>query len=51
LSKIAGGCNINRNIRELIKKSGFRVVEIEEMYIPKTPKIAGYNYWGYAISN
>jgi len=50
-SKIAGGCNINRNIPELIKKSGFRVVEIEEMYIPKTPKIAGYNYWGYAISN
>ena len=38
-------------IPELIKKSGFRVVEIEEMYIPKTPKIAGYNYWGYAISN
>ena len=50
-SKIAGGCNINRNIPELIKKSGFRVVEIEEMYIPKIPKIAGYNYWGYAISN
>ena len=50
-SKIAGGCNINRNIPELIKKSGLRVVEIEEMYIPKTPKIAGYNYWGYAVSN
>ena len=50
-SKIAGGCNINRNIPSLIKKSGFKVIEIEEMYIPKTPKIAGYNYWGYAIPN
>ena len=47
--KIAGGCNINRNIPELIKRSGFKIVKIEEMYLPKTPKIAGYNYWGYAV--
>ncbi len=46
--KIAGGCNINRNIPMLIKRSGFKIVEMDEMYLPKTPRIAGYNYWGYA---
>ena len=46
--KIAGGCNINRNIPLLIKSSGFKIVEMDEMYLPKTPRIAGYNYWGYA---
>ena len=46
--KIAGGCNINRNIPKLIKSSGFKIVEMDEMYLPKTPRIAGYNYWGYA---
>ena len=46
--KIAGGCNINRNIPVLIKSSGLKIVEMDEMYLPKTPRIAGYNYWGYA---
>lgn len=46
--KIAGGCNINRNIPKLIKSSGFKIVKMDEMYLPKTPRIAGYNYWGYA---
>ena len=48
--KIAGGCNINRNIPLLIQESGFDIVEMEEMYLPNTPKIAGYNFWGYAVS-
>ena len=48
--KIAGGCNINRNIPSLIQESGFDIVELEEMYLPNTPKIAGYNFWGYAVS-
>ena len=47
--KLAGGCNINRNIPSLIQNAGFEIVELEEMYLPKTPKIAGYNYWGYAV--
>ena len=48
--KIAGGCNINRNIPSLIQESGFDIVEMEAMYLPNTPKIAGYNFWGYAVS-
>ena len=47
--KLAGGCNINRKIPSLIENAGFEIVELEEMYLPKTPKIAGYNYWGYAV--
>ena len=34
---------------ELVSKSkGFKIEEMDEMYLPKTPKIEGYNYWGYA---
>ena len=47
--KLAGRCNINRKIPSLIQNAGFEIVELEEMYLPKTPKIAGYNYWGYAV--
>ena len=47
--KLAGGCNINRKIPSLIQNAGFEIVELEEMYLPKTPKIAGYNYRGYAV--
>ena len=47
--KFAGGCNINRKIPSLIEDSGFDIIELEEMYLPSTPKIAGYNYWGYAV--
>ena len=47
--KLAGGCNINRKIPSLKQNAGFEIVELEEMYLPKTPKIAGYNYWGYAV--
>lgn len=48
--KLAGGCNINRNIPSLIQESGFDIIDLEEMYLPNTPKIAGYNFWGYAVS-
>ena len=47
-SKIAGGCNLNRDIPNLITSSGFKISNMEEMYLPSTPKFAGYNYWGVA---
>ena len=47
-NKIAGGCNLNRDIPRLIKSSNLKISEIEEMYLPSTPKFAGYNYWGVA---
>ena len=47
-SKIAGGCNLNRDITKLLTSSGFKISNMEEMYLPSTPKFAGYNYWGVA---
>ena len=45
---IMGGCNINRNIPKIISDGGFDITNISEMYLPSTPKIVGYNYWGIA---
>ena len=47
-SKIAGGCNLNKDIPNLISSSGFKILNMEDMYLPGTPKFAGYNYWGVA---
>lgn len=47
--KIAGGCHLNRNIPELISQAGFSIRELEADYLPKTPRIAGFRYRGYAI--
>ena len=44
--KIAGGCHLNRDIQKLITDAGFSFESLNKMYIPNTPKFAGYNYWG-----
>ena len=46
--KLFGGCNINRDIPSIILNSGFKINKLEQMYLPSTPKIVGYNYWGNA---
>ena len=48
--KIAGGCHLNRDIPELIRSAGFQIQTMDEMYLPSTPKFAGYNYWGVATN-
>jgi ubiquinone/menaquinone biosynthesis C-methylase UbiE len=48
--KIAGGCHLNRNIPALISAAGFTIESMEQMYLPSTPKFAGYNYWGTAVA-
>ncbi|MDB4260329.1 class I SAM-dependent methyltransferase [Porticoccaceae bacterium] len=47
--KIAGGCHLNRDIPQLITGAGFTLETLEQMYLPSTPKFAGYNYWGVAV--
>ena len=49
-AKIAGGCHLNRNIPALISAAGFKIESMEQMYLPGTPKFAGYNYWGTAVA-
>lgn len=46
--KMAGGCNLNRDIPELVESGGFKIADMESMYLPSTPKIAGFSYWGSA---
>ena len=33
---------------EDIEAAGFAISKLETMYLPNTPKIAGFNYWGSA---
>lgn len=47
--RIAGGCHLSRDIPALIASGGFRVDGLEAMYLPSTPRFAGYNYWGQAF--
>ena len=46
--KLAGGCNLNRNIEELIEQGGFQFKKLKKKYI-KGPKIVAFQYYGQAI--
>ncbi|AFY70973.1 Methyltransferase type 11 [Thalassoporum mexicanum PCC 7367] len=51
IQKVIGdGCNLNRNISELISRH-LRIEKLEEFYMPNTPKIAGYFYQGVAVKD
>ena len=45
---IGGGCHVGRPIPKLIADGGFRIDGMETMYLPGTPRFAGFNYWGHA---
>lgn len=45
---LAGGCHLNRDIPALLQAGGFRVEELETMYLPG-PRPLTYNYWGRAV--
>jgi len=45
---IGGGCDVGRPIPKLIGEAGFRIEGLETMYLPGTPRFAGFNYWGSA---
>ncbi|SFR45239.1 Ubiquinone/menaquinone biosynthesis C-methylase UbiE [Marinobacter daqiaonensis] len=46
---VAGGCHLNRPIADMLRETGFEVVELETFYLPKAPGFAGYIYQGRAI--
>ena len=46
---IGGGCHLCRDIPRLVCDGGFQIERLETMYLPSTPKWAGYNYWGAAL--
>jgi ubiquinone/menaquinone biosynthesis C-methylase UbiE len=45
--RVAGGCNLDRDIPGLLRKGGFEITVDDRMYIPGL-KILCYNYWGVA---
>lgn len=47
--KLAGGCHLNRPIAELLSRGGFAIEKLENFYLPKTPRLAGYLYMGRAL--
>jgi hypothetical protein len=46
-SRVAGGCNMNRDIPGLLEDGGFDIAMDERMYLPG-PRILNYNFWGTA---
>jgi SAM-dependent methyltransferase len=48
--RIAGGCHLTRPISTAIAAAGFRLAQVDSMYVPKSPKIAAWNEWGTATS-
>jgi len=46
--RLGGGCHLNRDVPDLIRRGGFEVTELETMYIPGW-RPASFNYWGTAV--
>ena len=47
-SRVAGGCNLNRKIDDLLISSGFNIVELRMTYLPG-PRPLTYTYEGCAV--
>lgn len=47
--RVAGGCHLNRPIRECIEAAGFTICDVNNLYMDKSPKIVGYMYLGEAL--
>ena len=47
-SRLAGGCQMNRDIPALLDEGGFDIKVDERMYIPGA-KVLCYNFWGSAV--
>jgi hypothetical protein len=45
--RFAGGCHLDRDIPALLAQGGFRVTDMNTMYLPGW-RPATFNYWGVA---
>ncbi len=45
---MCGGCHLNRKIDELVRASGLEIRRLDEFYMKKGPRFAGYMYEGFA---
>ena len=49
-SRMAGGCHIIRPVAAALPAAGLKIDWLETMYLPGTPRIAGWNEWGRALA-
>jgi ubiquinone/menaquinone biosynthesis C-methylase UbiE len=45
---LAGGCHLTRDTLSLLRRGGFESEDAQTMYLPNTPKVAGFVSWGSA---
>lgn len=45
---LAGGCHLTRDTEALMKDAKFTCTKVDSLYLPGTPRFAGYNVWGIA---
>jgi len=46
--RVSGGCNLNRAIPQTLEAAGFKIRQLDAMYLPKTSRIMGFEYRGIA---
>ncbi|MEL7112425.1 MAG: class I SAM-dependent methyltransferase [Pseudomonadota bacterium] len=46
--RLVGGCHLTRDTKQMLETEGFEVERHDTMYLPNTPKIAGFASWGQA---
>jgi ubiquinone/menaquinone biosynthesis C-methylase UbiE len=47
---VCGGCNINRDIRQLLERSGFVIESLDTSYFPGMPRTHAYMFVGAAVT-
>lgn len=48
--KVAGGCNVNRDIRSIIEAGGLTIISLDTYYGKGEPKVLGSMYEGVAAT-
>ena len=46
--RLPGGCHLTRDVEAIIAAGGFAIERADRMYLPSTPRFAGFNVWGSA---
>ena len=46
--RVSGGCNLNRDIPDLMEKHGFKTEDISTQYMPGW-RLTSYSYWGVVL--
>jgi ubiquinone/menaquinone biosynthesis C-methylase UbiE len=47
-TRLAGGCHLTRPVTASVVAADFQMVDVQAMYLPKTPRILGWSEWGCA---